>query len=295
MITGKGGVGRTTVAAALALLWSRAGKRVLLLELGESDRDYSPLARQFGLDRLGEKLTELAPRLQGGLLLAGTGHALFLNKILRVPVLTRAALRSKALRKFLDAVPSFHEMGLFQHMLSYLQQEDRDGEPTHELVIIDMPATGHTLALTKLPAILLKLIPGGPMTVELKAGLSYVNDPQLSAAWVVTLPEVLPVSEALELIDGLNESGTPIGGVVLNRLPADPFSAEERAALDPLLARAPVAGSLAYHRAAGAGRAWARLRDSTSLPLVVVRESPQQGAALVDEVLADLATPPEVS
>ncbi len=293
LITGKGGVGRTTVAAALALLCARAGKRVLLLEFGDSEEDRSPLARYFGRRRLGVELQQLAPGLKGGLLTAGSGHALFLSKVLRLPMLVRAALRSKALRRFLDAVPSFHEMGLFQHMLTYMQEVNERGEPAHEVVIIDMPATGHTLALTKLPEILLKLIPGGPMTSELRAGLSYVNNPELSAAWVVTLPEVLPVSEALELIEGLRETSTPIGGVVLNRVPVDRFSPGERVALDPLLATRPVFGALAYHRTAGAEQALDRLRESMDLPLLVVREHSRKQAELVEAILTGLTTPEE--
>ena len=288
LITGKGGVGRTTVAAVLARLCARAGKRVLLLEMGESEEDFSPLARFFGKDRLTAELQQLGPNLKGGLLLAGVGHRLFLEKVLRMPILVRAALRSKALRRFLDAVPSFHEAGLFQHMLGYMQAKNAAGEHEHEVVIIDMPATGHTLALTKLPEILLKLIPGGPITRELRAGLSYVNDAEQSAAWVVTLPEVLPVSEALELIEGLDETATPIGGVVLNRFPADRFSPTERAALDPLLASKPVFGALAYHRIAGAERALERLQRNTSLPLVLVREHSRKKGDLVETILGDL-------
>lgn len=294
LITGKGGVGRTTVAAALGLLCSRSGRRVLLLELGESEEDFSPLARYFGRDRLGAELQQLAPGLKGGLLMASSGHALFLSKVLRLPLLVRAALRSKALRRFLDAVPSFHEMGLFQHMLNFMQQENEDGQPAHEVVIIDMPATGHTLALTKLPQILLKLIPGGPMTTELRAGMAYVNDPKLSAAWVVTLPEVLPVSEALELVEGLRESNTPFGGVVLNRVPADHFTAGERAALDPLLASKPVFGALAYQRTAGTKRAMERLKRAIEQPLLVIGEHSRKRAELVEAILTGLA-PEETS
>ncbi len=288
LITGKGGVGRTTVAAVLARMCARSGKRVVLLELGESEEDFSPLARFFGRDRLTAELQQLGPNLKGGLLLARVGHGLFLEKVLRMPMLVRAALRSKALRRFLDAVPSFHEAGLFQHMLGYMQAKNAAGQHEHEVVIIDMPATGHTLALTKLPEILLKLIPGGPITTELRAGLSYVNDPAQSAAWVVTLPEVLPVSEALELIEGLQETATPIGGVVLNRFPADRFSPAERAALDPLLASKPVFGALAYRRVAAAEHALERLQRSTELPLVLVREHSRRQSDLVEAILDDL-------
>ena len=292
MVTGKGGVGRTTVAAAMALATARAGRRVLLTELGDQDASgYSHVGHQFGRDDIPPEPVELAPGLFSCTLTARKGHELFLQTVLPVPTLVRAALRSKAVRKFLNAVPSFYEMGLFYHMLYLLRQQDGEGNPLHELMIIDMPATGHTLAITGLPATLLKLIPEGPITEELQAGLNLVNDPQRSAAWVVTLPEVLPVSECLELIEGLDESETPVGGVVLNRLPHNPFTEEEREALTPLLEHAPTFGSLAFERIGGAQQAMVRLASSIDLPLVTVGEFAAVGTALVEAVAGSILRP----
>ena len=292
MITGKGGVGRTTVAAAMALATARAGRRVLLTEIGDQDASgYSHVGHQFGHDNIPSEPVELAAGLFACTLTARTGHELFLQTVLPVPTLVRAALRSKAVRKFLSAVPSFYEMGLFYHMLHLLRQQDKAGNPLHELMIIDMPATGHTLAITGLPATLLKLIPEGPITEELHAGLDIVNDPKQSAAWVVTLPEVLPVSECLELIEGLDDSETPVGGVVLNRLPYDPFTEEERAALEPLLAHAPTFGALAFERIAGARQAMNRLASSIDLPLVTVGDFSAVGTALVEAVAGSILQP----
>ena len=56
-----------------------------------------------------------------------------------------------------------------------------------------MPATGHTLSLTGLPELLLRLVPRGPIAAALREGQSYLNDPKLGAAWVVAIPETLPV------------------------------------------------------------------------------------------------------
>ena len=292
LITGKGGVGRTTVAAAMGLVAARAGRRVLLTEIGDQDASgYSHVGHQFGHDHLPHEPVEISPRLFGCTLTARTGHELFLRTVLPVPTLIRAALRSKAVSKFLSAVPSFYEMGLFYHMLFLLRQQDEEGNPLHELMIIDMPATGHTLAITGLPATLLKLIPEGPITKELYAGLNIVNDPKQTAAWVVTLPEVLPVSECLELIEGLDQSETPVGGVVLNRLPHDPFTEEEREALAPLLASSPTFGSLAFQRISGARQAMARLASSIDLPLVTVAEFSNRGAELVESVAGSILQP----
>ncbi len=293
LITGKGGVGRTTMAAAAGLVAARGGRRVLLTEVGEPEAGHSHLGQQFGHDQLTAKPAEVAPGLQICTLSAREGHESFLRAVLPIAALAKAALRSKAVRKFLNAVPSFHEMGIFYHLLSLLRVRGEDEDFLYDLVIVDMPASGHTLALTGLPATLLKLIPEGPITSELLAGMAHIHDPELSAAWVVTLPEVLPVSECLELIDGLVETSVPVGGVVLNRLPDDPFTDEERSVLEPLLEMTPIFGKLAFDRIPGTRRALARLTSSIDLPMTVVREFSRQGSTLLDAIAGDFLQQPE--
>ncbi len=77
-----------------------------------------------------------------------------------------------------------------------------------------MPATGHTLALTSLPEILLDALPDGPIPRYMREGQAYLNDPEKGLAWIVTLPELLPVTEALELIDGLRATRVTPAGVI---------------------------------------------------------------------------------
>jgi len=120
LITGKGGVGRSTLSAALARAAARQGKRVLLVEAAEAGNDYSPLAALFGRARLPEAAAELAPGIDGGALLSRVGQELFLSSVLRTATLARAALSSEALRRLLDAAPSFREMGFFFHLLTYI-------------------------------------------------------------------------------------------------------------------------------------------------------------------------------
>ena len=79
----------------------------------------------------------------------------------------------------------------------------RDGSDEHELIIVDLPATGHALALAQIPASLLRVIPTGPIANAVREGLDLLTDPARTGAIVVTLPETLPVSEALELVQGI--------------------------------------------------------------------------------------------
>ncbi len=288
LVTGKGGVGRTAVSAALASLAHRRGKRVLVAEIADEGTDYSPLARHFGRERLESTPQLLEPGIFGVALVARKGQEMFLSSVLKVPALARTALQSEALRRLMLAGPSFREMGVFFQLLSYLRETRPDGTHTHELVIIDMPATGHTLALTGLPDILLKLVSSGPIATALREGQAYLNDPHKSAAYVVTIPEQLPISEALELLEGLSRTSLAAGGVIINRMPAEPFSDAERAAIEPLIARRSVLGAESFRRAEAGRLAVERLAARTRVPLITIPEIEGEGPALHEMMAASL-------
>jgi anion-transporting ArsA/GET3 family ATPase len=274
LITGKGGVGRSLITAALAHAAARRGVRSLVCEIGDDPDDYSPLARHFGRDRLPLGCEELHQGIHGVVLLARTGQELFLRTALHSSTLARAALASEALRRLLSAGPSFREMGVFFQLLNYLRLAQPDGEPEYPLILVDMPATGHTLSLTGLPDLLLRLMPRGPIAAALREGQSYLNSPERAAAWVVTLPETLPVSEALELLEGLDLTSMPIGGVIVNRVPVDPLYPVERAALRPLFADFDALGGESFRRPELAAQEIARLRAGTRVPVLTLPELP---------------------
>lgn len=291
LVTGKGGVGRSSVAAAFATAAARARKRVLLCEIGELGGEDSPLARIFGYDKLPEEPAEIAPGIRATLLLSHRGQELFLRSVLPVGALAKAALGSEALRRLLSAAPSFREMGIFYHLLTLLRAEHPRGGAENELIVIDMPATGHTLALTGLPEVLLGLVSRGPIAAALREGQSYLNDPKKGTAWVVTLPEALPVSETLELVAGLEKTAMPVGGIVLNRTPEDHFSEAEREALRPLLERQALFGANGFRRVEEARRARQRLEAELKVPLLTVPELPLEGRALVNAIADSLEKP----
>lgn len=267
LITGKGGVGRTSVAVALARAAARTGRRVLLMEIGDPEGGYSAIGGRFGRETLGPYPEELSPGILGCHLWGATGHEEFLRSVLPGKAIIRAALRSRALSRFLTAAPSFHEMGLFYHLLTLIEATEPGGSPTHDLLIVDMPATGHTLALTGLTDILLRLAPSGPVAEGLKRGQSYINDPEKTAAWVVTLPQQLPVTEALELREGLEESQIPVGGMILNRFPDNPLTAEEKRALEEWMKHTPMHGEMALRKLDESVEAKSRLEGSARAPV----------------------------
>lgn len=288
LVTGKGGVGRTTITAALARAAAQAGRRVLIAEIGEPDGDYSPLARLFGREMLPPQVVHLEPNVKGCLLFSRVGHTIFLETVLPISTLVRAAMRSKALNKLLDAAPSFNEMGVFNHLLSLIKETRRDGRPEHELIIVDMPATGHTLALTALPDVLLRLMPTGPIAELLKEGQRYLYDAEFSAATIVTLPETLPVTECLELVDGLRKTRVHVGTILVNKVVADPFDDDERAFLNAQIEGQPFFGKTRFLTMAQIERSIERLQRYAGAPVMALPEFPHTGDELVSALAKTL-------
>jgi anion-transporting ArsA/GET3 family ATPase len=280
LVTGKGGVGKTTVVATLARVAAATGKRVLCAEVAAGAETSSPLAHALGAE--GSSAEEPVPVADGISIVRLTplaGHRQFLRDTLRVQFVADAAMRSTAMRGFLLAAPTFAEMGILYRFLDLLRRQRPDGSPVHELVIVDLPATGHALAFAQFPATLLKMIPGGPVGKAVREGLALVTDPARTAALVVALPESLPISEAIELTRGLCASQIPVAGIVLNRVWHDPFDGAERAAVDQLVAQHwPMMGARSLRRIDGTRRAIQRLAQELALPLLVVEESVAEGA-----------------
>jgi arsenite/tail-anchored protein-transporting ATPase len=235
IVTGKGGVGKTTVACALARAWARGGKRVLCAEIVAHEDTPSALVELLGGPRPTDEPVLADTHLWTVLLTPSSGHKAFLQDTLPLRVLADAAMKSAGLRRFLLAAPGFSDMGVMYRMLDLMRRRHPGGGPMYDRCIIDSPATGHTLALAQIPELLVRVIPGGPIVRAAKEGLAVLTDPEHCAALVVTLPETLPVTESLELKAGLLRHKVPVAGVLVNRVPNNPFSNEERAALDAAL------------------------------------------------------------
>ncbi len=272
LVTGKGGVGRTTTAAALARLGAARGRRVLLAEFEEpSSLRKSPLAGLFGEDVFPDEPRLVGDGVWGVTLEAVKGTELFLTSLFRIAALARLALRTAPLRRMLHAGPSFHEMGVLYHLLHNLHARAGDAW-RYDLVVIDMPATGHTLALTELPRTMLRMVSRGPIARAMRAGQAIMNDPRQALACVVTLPEPLPVSECLELLEGLEATDVTVGAVLVNRVPHNPFTSEEHQALEALLKGRPVRGQTLLDRIRRAEASIARLEESIHVPVIQVEE-----------------------
>ena len=260
LVTGKGGVGKTSVSAALARAAAAAGKRVLAAEIASDEAAPSPLATALGAAASDDEPIDVAPSIRAVRIAPSRGHQDFLRDTMPMRFLADAAMKSAAIRRFLSAAPTLAEMGILYRLLYLSRAKHRSGGHEHETIVVDLPATGHALALTQLPEAMLKVIPGGPIVAAVKDGLAMVTDPKQTATVIVTLPETLPVSESLELVRNLERHDLPVVAMVLNRAPDDPFDAAERAYLDGwLVSQKDVLGLRSLGRIDRAAKARARI------------------------------------
>ncbi len=226
LVTGKGGVGKTTLTAALARAAHAAGRRVMVAEVTPDTHTPSPVLGLFGHARpKGEDPIEIAPRLRGVRIAPTSGHRLLLRRALKVSMVVDAALKSAALTRFLSAAPTFPEIGVLFQLVTLLREQDDDH------LIIDLPATGHAVGLASLPRTVLRVVPSGLIGDSLQEGLTKMSDPGHTHAVLATLPEALPVTETIELAAAFATHKITVGAAVLNRVPPNPFAPEELAGL----------------------------------------------------------------
>jgi anion-transporting ArsA/GET3 family ATPase len=290
LVTGKGGVGKTTVAAALARYFAQSGRRVLVTEIANEESPSSALADALGAPAISEDPQEVAPNLRLAALAPSTGHRLFLRDVLPVKFLADAAMRTGAIRRFLAAAPTLPEMGVLYRLLDLARATRQGGSFEHETIIVDLPATGHALALAQIPESLLRVIPTGPIASAVREGLELVLDPAKTGAVVVTLPETLPVSEALELAAGIEEHRIPLVKLVVNRVPFDPFDADEKALARGMLAgRPPMLGARTLERIDRARVALDRVARAVTVPVDVLQDVWLDGPRLAEEMCSLLS------
>lgn len=290
IVTGKGGVGKSTITAAMGRALAAKGKRVLISEIVPFADTPSQLAAALGGKRPSEEPVLMGENLWVALLTPTMGHLRFLQDSLPIRMLADAAMRSQGLRKFLSAAPGFSDMGVMYRMLDLMRREHPSGGPMFEVCVIDSPATGHALALAQIPEFLTRVIPGGPIFRAAQEGVRILTDPNITGTIIVTLPETLPVTEAMELEKGLGKHKLPVSAIVVNRVPKDPFSADERKALNEVLKNgdSTVFGARELKRIERAEAALALLREKHPEHTVVLSEVDGVGAEASKNLVAQL-------
>jgi anion-transporting ArsA/GET3 family ATPase len=242
VVLGKGGVGRSTVAAAIAGQLARAGKRTLLYETNANDR-FGPY---FDRPAVGTEMTELAPNLWAINTTPASALEEYGLMVLRWKSVYEMVFENRVTRAFLRAIPGVDDFALLGKMWFHTGEEKR-GKPVWDTVVFDMPASGHSISMLKVPWVIVDTVPDGPLTQNAYSVKSLLLDPAQTAAVVVTLAEEMPVNEALELEAQLGKLGIAPQQLVVNQIYPDHFPARTPIAkvLDTLVVPPPPASPLA--------------------------------------------------
>ena len=226
-VTGKGGVGKTTVAAALGLVAARTGRATVVCELTGQER----LARTFGVRAGGGAERALAPRLDA---LTIDPDAALVEWIARNLGRPAAALlgRSQAFAYLIAAAPGAREL------VTLGKAWDLSQGPTGRLVIVDGPSTGHALALLQAPSTYADMAAVSPVGRQAADVRETLRDASRSAVVLVAAPTEMAVAETIELADGVERLlGRPPDLVVMNEMLPDRFTAGEVERVERLAGR----------------------------------------------------------
>jgi anion-transporting ArsA/GET3 family ATPase len=235
-VAGKGGVGKTTTACALALMASHLGKRTLLTELDGAGRAAYLLGVEpgpVGLPRrAGPSLSVMS--VEGTAALAE-----YLEIILPVKRVLQAVFASTVYKYFVAAAPGLKELMTIGKIWYEADRMDEAGERRlWDLVIVDAPATGHSLQYLRMPYAAHQAFGSGLVGRESKRIVDLLADPHLTAVNLVTTAEEMPVNETVEMYQQIREDlRIPLGMLFVNRVHHAEFDASALDQLDRKLRR----------------------------------------------------------
>jgi anion-transporting ArsA/GET3 family ATPase len=286
VFTGKGGTGKSTLSAALALAAASQGMKVLVCEVTARER----VSELFGSEPAGTELRQLRPHLWAVHVRPREAMHEYGVMKLRSETIYNLVFERKVVRYFLKAAPSLAEITMLGKVCWHAAKDvDYRGQPTWDLVILDAPATGHGLTLLTVPEVFLGLVTEGPLAADMTWMQALLRDPARTSVCVTALPEEMPVNEAIELRAALQQHRLPVGPVFLNSAFATRFTRAERSAVamaGPLLSAAGEAADAHEARAELTFRYRAALREAVGEALV---EVPHQfdrhfGAAALERI-----------
>lgn len=230
VVTGKGGVGKSTVTAGLALLAAEQGRRVLVVEVDAKGN----LTDLFEHDRVGFEPVEVHPGVH--VLTMDTEASLreYLKLHLRVPVLGRVGPVARAFDFVANAAPGVREI-LTVGKIAWEVHQSLEGRAPWDLVLVDAAATGHIVAQLGAPQTIRDLVSVGMVRGQTEWMGELLADPSITALNVVATPEEMPVNETIELVARARaELDVPLGSVIVNRVLPELFTRDDEETFEAL-------------------------------------------------------------
>jgi anion-transporting ArsA/GET3 family ATPase len=239
IVAGKGGVGKTTVTAALAVAAARAGSSVLVVEV----EGKSGLPTMFGAAPLSYDELDLEPGIRARFLTPDAALVDYLESH-GMRRISKRLIASGALEVVATAVPGMKDILVLGKVKSL------DESRAANLLIVDAPAAGHAISFLLSPRGLLDAVRVGPISKQAADVVALLSDPARCQVLLVTLPEETPVSEAIETAFAIEDrAGVALGPVVVNQC-FEPVPAGVSAAIDDVRADAEACGRFVSEREA---------------------------------------------
>lgn len=236
VVTGKGGVGKTTIAAALAVLAARGGKRVLLCEIDAK----GDIAGAFETGPLGFAPTEVFPGVAAMVMDTEASLKEYLALQLHLPLVARVGPLARTLDFVAGAAPGVKEILTIGKVCWEVRERHYD------LVVVDGSASGHVVAQLAAPDTIARLVRVGLIRGQAAWMREILADPARTGAIIVTSSEEMPVVETIELAARLREeTAVDLAAVVVNRVLPELFGRSEEERFDALRSVEPHAALVA--------------------------------------------------
>ncbi len=231
IVSGKGGVGKTTVAAAVALVAARAGRKVCIAEV---DRK-GTLPRLFGGGELTYEPREISPGVWGMNIVPEQALGEYLDVQYHIKRLSKVFTSTHFVDYITTAAPGLKDI-LVLGKIWYLEGDRGGSSHSFDTIIVDAPAAGHMLTFLSAPMGLSDALRVGPVRRQSDWLIEMLRDPKRTRVHLVTLAEEMPVNETLETAAALGSRiGIDSGVVFANAVYSDLFTESEERALTRLL------------------------------------------------------------
>jgi len=225
VVTGKGGTGKTTVSATLALMAAQGGRRVAVAEVGRDEHLRALLAP--GSPPVGYAGRELHPGLTVFHIDPFEALAEYLSLQIGMRGLVKRSLRNQVFRQLLEGSPGWRELITLGKIWHLQQLEDARGARLYDLIVVDAPATGHGVTFLDVPRVVRSAIRAGPLSRHAGRVEEMILDQEHSLLLPVSLAEELPARETASLVSRVRQQvGMAIDRVVVNAVARAPFPPE---------------------------------------------------------------------
>lgn len=218
LITGKGGIGKSLIAASLGQMAAEAGRRTLIVESASLDQ----LAPLFGGKPTGHVVTPVSSTLPLATINLNPSDNFrdYVVKHLGQKALFEKVFSHRVVHSFIDTIPGLPELMLLGRLFYECELAPA---PRFDLVIFDGPASGHFLSLMTTPAAVLSSNLGGPLARETERVRDFLANPAKAGILHVSTPEDLVVSETLDFLPALKaKSPARLAGILVNRMALAP-------------------------------------------------------------------------